>query len=316
MPDLTVIVPTYNGRAHLRTTLDSLTRQTEPVHVIVVDDGSTDGTPGLARQHAVVAQVLIQENAGVAVARNRGLAHAATPFVAFLDQDDMWHPSRAESLLQLAANTGRAAVGTTEQAFALESDRATLASVGDGRDAWPAQWIATDDEASLLDGNVGGSNDVEELTVERFMRAPLAVTTAFMYDREAAISAGGCATFIKAADDHVLNVNMAKIFGPIARLDRPSLFYRVHPASTTTTSPLVAPYLTTLLALRHGRSLPSDPVESDYVDHLLWQMPKQTHLPVWERLSLLALTVPPNRRVRWLARWTKAATSSKVRPRR
>jgi hypothetical protein len=140
------------------------------------------------------------------------------------------------------------------------------------------------------------------------MQAPVAVTTALMYDRVAAITAGGCATFVRAADDHVLNVDFARIFGEIPRVNRPCLFYRVHSESATTTSPLVAPYLTTLLALRHGRVLPSDPVSSSFVDHLISDI-HMTSLTTLEQAALLVLSTSPAGRGRRFAGWAKRSVS-------
>jgi glycosyltransferase involved in cell wall biosynthesis len=313
MNELTVVVPTFNGATHLKATLDSLHRQSTDLSVLVVDDGSTDATVELARAHIVGATVIEQENSGVAVARNRGLAWSTSPYVAFLDQDDLWHPDRARILLDLARESGRAAVATTEQAFALETDREALNRVADGRESWPAHWIAPKTEPQLLDHALTGSEALEELDLDRLLSAPIAVTTSLLYHRESAIAAGGCATFIKAADDHVLNVNITRIFGPILRINRPALFYRVHPSSTTTVSPLVAPYLTTLLALRHGRTVPSDAPTSDYVDHLLRQLPRQELLSRLEQLALLTLSVPPARRKTWVMRWAKAQ-AGRLRP--
>lgn len=307
MTDLTVVVPTFNGEQHLHATLDSLALQHRPVDVIVIDDGSTDGTVKVAEAHPLGARVVRQSNSGVAVARNRGLALASTRFVAFLDQDDLWHPDRSRQLLELADTTEAKAVATTERAFAVEADRAALAAVGDGRETWPEVWIPAGGESDLLTKPVAGGGEIEMLTVERFMQAPATVTTSLMYEREAAIAAGGCATFVRAADDHVLNVNMARVFGPIPRIGLASLLYRVHSASTTTVSPLVMPYLTTLLALRHGRALPSQPISSPYVDHLLWQMPHVGAAASWsERIGMLLLTADRRTWPRWLARWGKS----------
>ena len=314
MTELTVVVSTYNGSRHLAATLDSLARQSAPLVVLVVDDGSADESARLAAQHAVVSQVLIQPNRGVAAARNRGLAVASTKYVAFLDQDDLWHMHRAARLLKLAGESGAAAVGTSEQTFALASDRERLEEMGDERAAWPATWISDGDEGALASDSVlGGSGKVEQLSVDRLMLGPIAVTTSLMYEREAAIIAGGCATFVRAADDHVLNVSMANLFGPLVRIDEQSLFYRIHPAATTNSSPLAAPFLSLQLALRYGRALPSEPTSSPFLDHLMWQLISDSDLSRKEQLALLMLSSSNSARVRWLARWGKRSGVSRVR---
>jgi GT2 family glycosyltransferase len=93
---VSVVIPAYNAAATIAATLRSVLAQTyRTIEVIVVDDGSTDGT------RAVIAAVaaadtrivlLAQPNSGPAAARNRAIAHASGAFVAPIDADDVWHP--------------------------------------------------------------------------------------------------------------------------------------------------------------------------------------------------------------------------------
>jgi len=109
-----VVIPAYNAARTLAETLDSVMRQSLPAHeVIVVDDGSRDGTAGVARGFAGV-RVISQANAGPGPAQNAGVAAASGEFVAFLDADDLWTPGA------LAA-----------QAAALARDQQADAAVGD-----------------------------------------------------------------------------------------------------------------------------------------------------------------------------------------
>jgi glycosyltransferase involved in cell wall biosynthesis len=142
VPDLTVVVPTYNGRQLLSPTLESLARQQDvDLEVLVVDDGSIDGSPVVAEAHRVGARVIRQRNLGVAVARNRGLAEARAPWVAFLDQDDLWHPRRAHILLELAERQDAKMVGSTERAFALQVDRSLSRPSETGGKAGPTSTL-------------------------------------------------------------------------------------------------------------------------------------------------------------------------------
>jgi glycosyltransferase involved in cell wall biosynthesis len=89
------IVPTYNGEAYLAEALDSILGQTyQPLEIIVADDGSTDGTLEIATGYGPRVRVIAQANAGPAAARNLGVREACGRFVAFLDQDDVWHPEK------------------------------------------------------------------------------------------------------------------------------------------------------------------------------------------------------------------------------
>lgn len=102
-PLVSIVVPAYNAEATLRRTLLSACKQTyRAVEVIVVDDGSTDGTPAIVSEFAASdsrVRLLSQSNSGVARARNSGLRNANGDFVAPLDADDVWHPQYIEKLL-------------------------------------------------------------------------------------------------------------------------------------------------------------------------------------------------------------------------
>jgi glycosyltransferase involved in cell wall biosynthesis len=96
---LSVIIPTYNSGPWLAEAVRSVGDPPPPgVEVIVIDDGSTDGSAeALAGWPRIT--VLQQPNAGPAAARNRGLAAARGEFVAFLDADDRWLPGRTAALV-------------------------------------------------------------------------------------------------------------------------------------------------------------------------------------------------------------------------
>jgi len=103
---ITAIIPTYNRVAHLERAIASVVAQTQPCNeLIVVDDGSTDGTVALVDQLAASATIPIrllrQENRGAAAARNSGIRMAKGRLLAFLDSDDWWLPHKLA--LQTAA---------------------------------------------------------------------------------------------------------------------------------------------------------------------------------------------------------------------
>ncbi len=90
-PLVSCIVPVLNGEEFLAEALDSIFGQTyQPVEVIVVDDGSSDGTADLARSYGDRLTYVYQDNGGEQIARNHGLSVARGEFIAFLDADDLW----------------------------------------------------------------------------------------------------------------------------------------------------------------------------------------------------------------------------------
>ena len=100
--DVSVVIPTYNRAGWLPRTLASILEQTlEPMEVIVVDDGSTDGTEALARSFPPTVRYSRIENSGVCRARNVGVSLARGSWLAFCDSDDLWHPRKLEAQARL-----------------------------------------------------------------------------------------------------------------------------------------------------------------------------------------------------------------------
>lgn len=96
-PRISVIIPTFN-RAHLLPrSIDSLLSQTLSAHsVVIVDDGSTDGTENLVCEKYPEITYLKQNNLGVSAARNAGIAATSDEWLAFLDSDDEWLPEKLQ----------------------------------------------------------------------------------------------------------------------------------------------------------------------------------------------------------------------------
>lgn len=92
---VSVIIPTYNRRHTLPVAIDSVRLQSWPVHeLIVVDDGSNDGTADwLSAEHPDIT-LIYQLNSGVSHARNRAIEQASGEWIALLDSDDRWYPSK------------------------------------------------------------------------------------------------------------------------------------------------------------------------------------------------------------------------------
>ena len=102
MQAIDVIIPVYNGEKWIGATLRAVTRQTVvPQQIIVVDDGSHDGSLRIAAEFPGVKIVQNPQPGSPSRARNFGLLHAQAPLVAFLDQDDVWHPLHLQILATL-----------------------------------------------------------------------------------------------------------------------------------------------------------------------------------------------------------------------
>jgi glycosyltransferase involved in cell wall biosynthesis len=105
-PLLSVVIPVFNGTEYLPQLVDTLMKQQRvPDEVIIVDDGSTDGSSEMIKHLGArlpSLQVIRQENQGQAVARNLGIRHATGSYLAFLDVDDFLDPAAYVTLLGLA----------------------------------------------------------------------------------------------------------------------------------------------------------------------------------------------------------------------
>jgi len=100
---VSVVIPTYNRQDLVLQAVQSACAQTARAHeIIVVVDGSTDGTADALRRHYPEVIVYEQPNRGLAIARNAGLSLATGDWVCFLDDDDLWHPRKLAFAKQYA----------------------------------------------------------------------------------------------------------------------------------------------------------------------------------------------------------------------
>jgi len=105
MPSIAVIIPTYNRIETLSRAISSVLAQIRPIdELIVVDDGSTDGTSAWLREHYPGIKLIEQVNAGVSAARNRGIESTGCDWIALLDSDDEWLPQKLEKQLARLAS--------------------------------------------------------------------------------------------------------------------------------------------------------------------------------------------------------------------
>lgn len=116
---ISAVIPLYNKARSISRAIQSVLSQTCPdFELIVVDDGSTDGSLAVAQSHRDPRlQILTQENGGVSAARNAGVAAARFSVVALLDADDLWQPRHLEDLLRLAGAFPQANVYATAYRF-------------------------------------------------------------------------------------------------------------------------------------------------------------------------------------------------------
>ena len=102
MPQVTVILPTWNREKWLKTSIESVLSQTfQDFELIVVDDASTDSTGKILESYSgKIRTILLPENLGVSAARNTAIVQSDSKWIAFLDSDDYWHAEKLEKQIK------------------------------------------------------------------------------------------------------------------------------------------------------------------------------------------------------------------------
>ncbi|HMD03717.1 MAG TPA: glycosyltransferase family A protein, partial [Candidatus Binatus sp.] len=115
-PEVSVIIPTFNRRAMVLEAIDSVLAQSvREFELIVIDDGSTDGTAEQLTRLAETIRIEHIEHGGPAAARNRGVALARAPLIAFIDSDDLWSPTKLERQLAFMRANPACAISQTNE---------------------------------------------------------------------------------------------------------------------------------------------------------------------------------------------------------
>jgi len=205
-PTFSVVIPSFQAAATVGDAIGSALAQTMAPHeVIVVDDGSTDGTTVVLDTFTERIIRLRQENRGPSAARNAGIACATGDFVAFLDADDVFEPERLEALRELSVARPDLDILATDACFELEGK-----SVGKFFDRTP---FAT-----------------ERQNLEIFERCFLACPAV---RRESITMVGGFEETLRIAEDWECWIRLFHAGFIAGCVDEPLLRYRVGRSSLT-----------------------------------------------------------------------------------
>ena len=214
MPTFSVIIPTYNRLPLLKLTLESVWDQTfTDYEVIVVDDGSTDGTAAWLSEVASRLKLISQQHAGPGAARNTGAENARGEYLAFLDSDDLWFPWTLETVAELIARHDRPALIS-----------AKLVSFKDTVDLDSAKRSSTRAEV-FSDYFASSDRDCFVGAGMTFVR------------RDKFLEVGGFISREINLEDHDLILRLGTAAGFVRILEPPTLAWRRHDAGTTDQSP-------------------------------------------------------------------------------
>ena len=125
MPIISVIIPVYNGEATIRETIESVLNQTfQDFELIIINDGSQDATLDIVDHFQDSRLKLFSyTNSGLAASRNRGISHAKSEFISFIDADDLWTADKLEAQLRALQENPTAAVAYSWTDYINESSQ-------------------------------------------------------------------------------------------------------------------------------------------------------------------------------------------------
>ncbi len=229
--DVSVVIPAYNARVFLAETLASVFAQTlPPAEIIVVDDGSTDDTAGIARDLGVT--VISRANGGISAARNAGIRAARGEYVALLDADDLWMPEKLE--VQLAALAVAAVPSFSFTDFQTFDSRGVRAVKSTLR-AHPAFRRTVPRAPSGANVVVAASESRPVLPDMYFLPSSAVIRRADV------LAAGGFDESLRGCEDTEFFLRLFKLVPAVAVM-RPLLRYRRHEAQNTASPTRVMTY--------------------------------------------------------------------------
>lgn len=241
MPRVSVIIPAYNHARFITEAVDSVLRQTyQDFEIIVINDGSPDDTETVLQPYIKAGNIIyhLQANAGVAVARNTGIAMASGEFVALLDDDDTWPPDKLEWQVRCLDESDAILVGGACDTGKPTRRRSRLAE-----------------------------NDYQVLeTTDFFQGNPFSSPGQTLIRRDALEKTGGFDPEIWGVDDLDLWIRLSHI-GEIRKYGRNALFYRVHDSNASLNLPRMADNLDKVISKNVSLANPGQRPRLDVLGH-------------------------------------------------
>ncbi|MGA2071884.1 MAG: glycosyltransferase [Terriglobia bacterium] len=214
-PKVSVVIPTYNRATKVPNAIDGVLAQTfSDLEVIVVDDGSSDGTGKiLAEMFGDRIRYFAQANQGASVARNKGIAHALGEWIAFLDSDDQWEKEKLEWQFKALERFGPQCGGCyTDTRFINHPETRTMFQLGE--------------ESYRHEGTVGINPDVLKLLVRPGGAGMVVCLSSFLGRADLIRRTGGFDLKLLYSQDSEFLFRLAMLTGfcyvnrPLVRFDR------------------------------------------------------------------------------------------------
>lgn len=216
---ISVVIPSYNCEKYIGRAIDSVLNQTyQAMECIVVNDGSTDNTREIVASYADRVILVEQANQGASAARNAGIARAKGEYIAFLDADDYWHPSKLEKQARLLQDHPHLVLVSTRLARHEQEDSDRLQD--DALRAQPYSSDIADIHTDLL----------------ALLQNPYLGTPSVLVRADRAREVGGFDTTLPAAEDLDFYFKVCRN-GSYARIKQPLTIVEIRKGSLTHTQP-------------------------------------------------------------------------------
>ena len=206
-PKVSIVIPAYNAMTYLPDTLASVFQQTfNDFEVLLVDDGSTDRLPTWVAQAVSDPRLKLisQTNQGLSAARNTGITHSQSEYIAFLDADDLWHPTKlAQQVQWLEAHPS---IGLS---YTLT---ASIDSVGNPT------------------GRVLGAEIAGNILPEMLQRNIIDCPSSVLVRRQCFDRVGLFDLTLRSIEDWEMWIRIAAVY-PFAVIGKPLVYYRQHPSN-------------------------------------------------------------------------------------
>lgn len=203
VPKVSVVIPAYNAMTYLPETLNSVLKQTfSDFEVVIIDDGSTDLIQAWIAQNITDPRVrlITQANQGLSGARNTGIANAQGEYVAFLDADDVWEPTKLEKQVNYLDNNST--VGLVYN------------------------WTAFIDAEGKPTGRIMGG-DIEGDVLEEILQHNIIDCPSVVVRRKCFETVGMFDITLRSVEDWDMWIRIAARY-PLAVIKEPLVYYRQH----------------------------------------------------------------------------------------
>lgn len=229
MSKVSVVIPAFNCEAYIDETIEGVLLQTLPPHeVIVVDDGSTDGTAEKLQKYRHVIRYIHQSNKGPSAARNVAVSNASGDYIAFLDNDDVWLPDKLARQVDALQRHPEAALVFSDAAWV--RDDGTTARYTFGRNAAGSSQVSDGLRGQIArlphnDGTILVGDWYGDLLRDNFI-----INSSVLVRRSALSEVGAIDESLVLNSDYDLWLRVSSRFR-LAYLNRAALTYRIREGS-------------------------------------------------------------------------------------